>query len=50
MGVLQQPGAIGLPFRAQHLDRLGNAFVRGVADRSEVFEAAEDVIVPACRE
>src|SRR5262249_12275006 len=49
MGVLQEPGSVGLPVGSKEIDRLVHALVRRIADGAEVFEGAKRVVVPAGR-
>src|SRR5438445_13874353 len=47
MRVLQQPGTIRLPLGTEQINRFIHPRVRRISDRAEVFEAAQNVVVPA---
>src|SRR6478735_7017367 len=49
MGVLEQPGAVGLSLVPDQLNGLGDPLVRGLAGTTEVVEGAKYVVVPARR-
>src|SRR6266542_5935656 len=49
MGVLQQPGAIGLLLGSEQIDRFVYPRVRHIADRAEVVEGTQHVVVPVGR-
>src|SRR3954447_23568489 len=49
MGVLEQPGTIGLLPGSEHLYRLVHPPVRRIDGRSEVLQGPQHVVVPAGR-